>query len=115
MPDVLLYLAPVISICLFGAVVVFLRARAATIRITGFDYLWFSNLQRKGSVKLRRLAIPQKLERLTVLWYTILEKFVRKVKIEALRVQVWADRVLERIKEDRNSNTPSSSLPSSNG
>jgi hypothetical protein len=101
MQEFVYYLSPIFALIIFAAIVVFIKIKKKQIRIVGYDYLWLNNLQSKIRAKFRKLNLASKVKTFEKLLYNLYEKFVRKVKIEALKIQVWADKKLERHKQRR--------------
>lgn len=99
MSEFIFYLSPVLALVIFVAIAVFIKSRSEKVKVVGFDYLWLNNLQSKLRAKIRRLHLEDKAEKFEKLLYNLSEKFMRKTKLEALKIQVWADKVLEKIKE----------------
>lgn len=98
------FLLPIFDLFIFGVIFGYLYRKARDVKVEGFDYLWLINLERKLGKKLKRLALTERTTKIKVFLIALLEKFLIKIRIEALRIQVWVDRRLEHLKSNRNNN-----------
>ena len=110
MNEVFFYFSPFISIGIFVYLARYLKGKTEKVRLTGADYLRFINTERKWYSKFRKLRIKQRFVRFIEIWVAMYEKFLRKMRIEALRMQVWVDKKLEGIKEERDHQEKQSQL-----
>ncbi len=92
---------PLLTLLIFGLIVFFIAKKSKTVQLRGYDYLWFNNFQAKLQKKARRLNLNKKFYSLQKTYRGLSEKFLLKMRIEALRVQVWADKKLEKAKNNK--------------
>ncbi|MEK7674191.1 MAG: hypothetical protein AAB371_03315 [Patescibacteria group bacterium] len=102
MQEFIFYFSPILALLIFTGIAVFIKIRGGKVKLMGYDYLWFNNFQSKFRAKFRRLKLGEKALKFEKLMYNVFEKFIRKTKIESLKVQVWADKVLEKLKDKKN-------------
>lgn len=104
MNEFIYYLSPVLALAIFVGIAAFVKIRSGKVKVVGYDYLRFNNFLNKFRARFRKLNLSGKIQTLKKLLYNLYEKFVRKVRVEALKMQVWADKTLEKHKERKNGN-----------
>ncbi len=92
---------PLLTLFIFTIIFAYIYKKSKRVRLRGFDYLWFNNLQLKFHRRARWLRLEQRSSFFRQAIIHSYEKFLMKIRIEALRIQVWADQKLKDLKEAR--------------
>jgi hypothetical protein len=96
------FILPILDLVIFGVIFGYLYRKAKNVKIEGFDYLWLKNIERKVRKRFQNLSLAERAVKIKDLFVILLEKFLLKIRIEALRIQVWVDKCLEQLKNSRN-------------
>lgn len=95
----LIFFSPLISLVIIGAIIFYLFKKAQSIKPSPRDYILFINLERKLGKYVSEEKISRYLQEFEGAILNILIKILQKIKIEALRLQVWAEKHLTTFRE----------------
>lgn len=94
-----IFLSPLISLLIIGIIIIYLYKKTKTIRPSPRDYILFINLERKLGKYISEEKLAKYLQEFEYAILNILIKILQKIKIEALRLQVWAEKYLTTFRE----------------
>lgn len=95
----LIFLSPLISLVILGLIALYFVRKAKTIKPSPRDYILLINLERKFSRYFSFEKFLRYVEELESLILNILLKILQRIKTEALKLQIWAEKHLTALRE----------------
>ncbi len=90
----------------FALLLFYFRFKRISLTREDFNY-WFKIERKIDSLRKKILKFINLSEKeLSSLWYNFIEKILRRIKIEALKIEAWAGKKLEGIKKEGNKEVP---------
>lgn len=95
----LIFISPFISLLIIGIIIIYLSKKAKGIKPSPRDYILLINLEKRLSKYISEEKLSRYLQEFESAILNILIKILQKIKIEALRLQVWAEKHLTTFRE----------------
>ncbi len=86
----------------FSILLFYFRLKRVSLTREDFNY-WFKIERKFGSFLKKFLKIVKLSEKeIVTLWYNFIEKILRRIKVEALKIETWTGKRLEKMKSENN-------------
>ncbi len=96
------YFYLILGYLIFFFLFIFIYYRLKKVELGKEDYLYLRKIDQKINIlKNRIFKLVQISEKeLLFLWFSFLEKVLRRIKVEALKIESWAGNKLEKLKKE---------------
>lgn len=95
----LIFLSPIVSLIILGVIAFYLARKAKTVRPSPKDYILLFNLEKKFSKYFSFERVIRYFKEMEGVILNIILKILQRIKTEALRLQIWAEKYLTAIRE----------------
>ncbi|MGC8981570.1 MAG: hypothetical protein ACP5JU_01295 [Minisyncoccia bacterium] len=95
----LIFLSPIISLLILFFISYYIYKKSKEIKITPTDHLDFKRFQIKIFKNFYEKRLKIFIEKIKEILLSLYKKFLQRIKTEALKTQIWAEKKLEKFKD----------------
>jgi hypothetical protein len=95
----LIFLSPIISLFLLFFIAYYIYKKTKEVKVTPFDHLHFRIIQIRFIKNFYDKKLKILIEELKEIFSSLYKKFLQRIKTEALKTQIWAEKQLEKFKD----------------
>lgn len=93
------FLSPIVSLSILGIIAIYLIRKAKSIKPSPRDYILLINLERKFQKYFSISKLWYYAQELEKIFLNLAFKLLQRLKTEALKIQIWAEKHLHTIRE----------------